>query len=536
MHKHLSLYILIITIGFTLINCANRGTPSGGAVDKLPPEITKSFPENYSTNFSGNEIKIYFDEFIKIKNLQKNLIISPPMDPEPEIRPLGSASKYITIKIHDTLKKNTTYAFNFGESIVDNNEENPYPYYRYVFSTGDYIDSLNVSGSISDALRRETDEFVNIMLYEIDSTFNDSIIYNKRPNYITNTLDSTTTFNIENVKAGQYMMIALKEESPNYTFQQKLDKIAFLKEVITLPTENTYELKLFKEAIDFKATRPKLISGQKIAFGYEGSHEDMKIKLLSERPSGFTSIITKDPKTDSLYYWYKPKLETDSLVFTVSNMNYLDTLVVKIKDQEKDSLFINAIQSGTISFNDDYEIEANTPLVKFDKSKVSIFDKDSANVDYNVSFNDLTNRYKFSFNKTEKNNYRIKILPEAFTDFFGHVNDTLNYTLKTKELSDYGNLRINLQNAIYPVIVQLINQKDDVIYEEYASEAGPIDFKNLNPNTYYIRVVFDTNENGQYDSGNYLKKRQPERVSYYPDILEVRASFDQIIDFTLLKE
>lgn len=536
MYKRLSFYILIFVIGFTLINCANRGRPSGGEKDKTPPEITKSSPENYSTNFSGNEIKIHFNEYIKIKNLQKNLIISPPMDPEPEITPLGSASKYITIKIHDTLQSNTTYAFNFGESIVDNNEENPYPYYRYVFSTGNYIDSLNVGGSISDALNRKTDEFVNIMLYEVDSTFNDSTIYNKKPNYITNTLDSTTTFNIENVKAGQYMMIALKEESPNYTFQQKTDKIAFLEELITLPTENTYELKLFKEAINFKASRPKLISGQKIAFGYEGSHEEMKIKLLSETPNGFASIITKDPKTDSLYYWYTPKLEVDSLLFTVSNTNYLDTLIVKIKDQEKDSLLLKAIQSGSISFNDDYEIEANIPLVQFDKNKVSFIDKDSVDVDYDVTFNTLTNRYTFSFDKTEKNNYRIKMLPETFTDFFGNVNDTLNYSIKTKEFLDYGNLRINLQNAIYPVIVQLIDQKDDVIYGQYVSESGPIDFKNLTPNTYYIRILFDANKNGEYDSGNYLKKIQPERVSYYPDILEIRASFDQIIDFTLLKE
>lgn len=536
MHKRLSFYILVVILGFTLFNCANRGRPSGGEKDKTPPVITKSSPENYSTNFDSKEIKIYFDEYIKIKNLQKNLIISPPMDPEPEITPLGSASKYITIKIHDTLELNTTYAFNFGESIVDNNEENPYPYYRYVFSTGEYIDSLNVSGSISNALSRKTDEFVNIMLYEIDSTFNDSTIYKSKPNYITNTLDSTTTFNIENVKAGQYKMFALKEENPNYTFEQKTDKIAFIEEVITLPTDKTYDLKLFKESLDFEAMRPKLISGQKIAFGYQGSHEDMKIKLLSETPEGFNSIITKDPKADSLYYWYNTKIEVDSLIFTVSNANYLDTLIVKIKDQQKDSLLLKSLQSGTLSFNDNYQIEANTPLVKFDKSKVSFIDKDSTKIDYDVSLDTLTNRYTFSFDKTEKNNYSINMLPETFTDFFGNVNDTLSYSIRTKEFSDYGNLRINLQNAVFPVIVQLIDQKDDVIYEKYATKAGPIDFTNLAPNTYYFRVIFDTNKNSKYDSGNYLKKRQPERVSYYPDKLEIRASFDQIIDFTLLKE
>ena len=140
---------LVILISITLvISCANRGNPSGGPKDEVAPLIIRSSPENLTTNFKGKEIKIYFNEYVKIKNLQKQLIISPPMDTEPTVTPMGSASKYITITINDTLDDNTTYAFNFGQSIVDNNEENPYDYYRYVFSTGDYIDSLSVKGQI----------------------------------------------------------------------------------------------------------------------------------------------------------------------------------------------------------------------------------------------------------------------------------------------------------------------------------------------------------------------------------------------------
>ena len=168
-----SLLLLLICLLFS--QCANRGTPSGGDKDIAPPIITQSIPENYSTNFNATEIKIFFDEYIKIKDLRKQLIVSPPMDPEAQITPLGSASKYITIQIFDTLQPNTTYAFNFGESIVDNNESNPYPYFRYVFSTGTYIDSLKINGVIEDALNDKPDNFVSVMLYEMDSTFSDSI-------------------------------------------------------------------------------------------------------------------------------------------------------------------------------------------------------------------------------------------------------------------------------------------------------------------------------------------------------------------------
>ncbi len=259
--------------------------------------LQKTTPENYSTNFNAKEIKIYFDEYIKIQNLQKNLIVSPPMEPGPEITPLGTASKYITIKIHDTLSPNTTYAFNFGESIIDNNESNPYPFYRYVFSTGSFIDSLSVNGTITDALKRNAEEFVTVMLYEVDSTFTDSVIYKRKPNYVTNTLDSTTTFKINNLKAGNYLMVALKDENSNYSFEQKTDKIGFLKDFISIPSDSSYNIELFREDIDFKITRPFLASGQKIAFGYEGSHEQMRLKLLSSKPTLFESAITKEKKS-----------------------------------------------------------------------------------------------------------------------------------------------------------------------------------------------------------------------------------------------
>ncbi|MEO8516841.1 MAG: Ig-like domain-containing protein, partial [Flavobacterium sp.] len=187
---------------FIIVSCAKRGTITGGDKDITPPKITSSNPKNFSTNFSAKTIKINFNEYIKIKDLQKNLIISPPMETPATILPQGGASKYLTIKINDTLKANTTYSFNFGESIVDNNEGNVLPQLKYVFSTGALIDSLTVEGIIKDSYEKETDSFVNVMLYEVDEKYNDSIIYKQTPRYITNTLDSLKTFKIENVKAG----------------------------------------------------------------------------------------------------------------------------------------------------------------------------------------------------------------------------------------------------------------------------------------------------------------------------------------------
>ena len=535
MPKTLSNLIFIAFLSLVFINCANKGRPEGGPKDMMPPTIIKSSPKNYTTNFTGNEIEIVFDEYIKIKDIKKQLIISPPMDWTPDITPLGSASKTIKIKINDTLQPNTTYAFNFGNSITDNNEGNPFSYYRYVLSTGDYIDSLSVKGQIIDATKMAPETFVSVALYEVDSTFTDSIIYKKVPKYITNTLDSLTTFSIENIKAGKYMLMALKDGNSDNKFQQKTDQIAFHKDFIEVPTDSLYTLKLFSEDLDFNAVRPRLISGEKIAFGYEGDYKDMKIRLTSDVPEEFTHRITKDEKTDTLYYWYKPRLEVDSLLFKVTHPTFEKDFTARISEQQRDSLTIAAFPSGNIDYDEPFKISGSTPFTAFDATKISIIDKDSTKVDFTTKFDSITNTYAFNFDKTENNAYKVQVLPEAFTGFFENKNDTLNYSLQTKKQSE-SNLRIDLKNAVYPVIVQLTDKDGKVKIEQYVTEQKPVDFLNIDPGKYYLRVVFDTNGNEKYDTGNYLKKIQPERISYYEGQSDddIRQGWDYVWPFTLL--
>lgn len=541
MNKTLSNFIFIVFICAVFINCANRGNPDGGPKDISPPNIIKSVPENFSTNFEGKEIKIYFDEYIKITDIQKQLIISPPMNTQPEITPLGGASKVITIKIFDTLQPNTTYAFNFGNSITDNNEGNPYLYYRYVLSTGDYIDSLSVKGQIVDALKRKPETFVSVVLYEVDSTFNDSIIYKEFPKYVTNTLDSVTTFSIENIKAGKYMLLALKDNNGDNKFQQKSDQIAFYDTFIDVPTDTLYTLKLFNEDVDFNAVRPTLISGQKIAFGYEGDYKNIAIKLLTETPEGFEYKITKDEKTDTLYYWYKPKLEIDSLIFKVTHPSNFDKdFTLRTRDMKRDSLIIKTIPSGNIGYDEPFKIIGTVPFTSFDDSKLSIMDKDSTNINFKATFDTINNSYEFDFEKTEDNNYKIQLLPEAYTGFFDVKNDslakqdTLRLSVRTKKSSDFGYIRFTLNNVKYPIIMQLTDAKGEVKYEKYSTKPEQLDFFNIDSGKYFIRVIFDTNGNKKYDSGNYLKKTQPERVSHFEMDEEIRSDWGliQTLNFT----
>jgi len=371
------------------------------------------------------------------------------------------------------------------------------------------------------------------MLYEEDSTFTDSVIYKETPKYITNTLDSTTTFKLENLKAGKYLMVALKDENNSNKYEQKADRIAYRKEFVTIPTEEIYDLKLFKEEANFKVTRPKQVAGNKIAFGYEGNAEKLKIKLHEKRPTGYTKRITKDPKADTLYYWYMPKIEADSLLFSVKNKAYQDSMYINIREMKKDTLVIKPIQSGTVRVDEDFEIEGSIPFKSINKENITLLDKDSLNVDFTIKLDSLQNRYVFNFDKKEDDNYKMRLLPDALTDLFENTNDTLNYNLRTKKTSDYGNVRITLYNAVYPVIVQLTDKQGLVVAEKYSEKSEPIDLLRINPGTYDIRVIYDTNKNRKWDTGNYLKKIQPERISYADKPIEVRANWDVPTDFTL---
>ncbi len=516
-----------------MANCAKKGTPSGGSLDSIPPVIIKSFPENYSINFDETEIRVYFDEYIKLKDLQKNLIISPPMKYDPVITPL-STSKILKIKILDTLQENTTYSFNFGKSIVDNNEENEYDYFKYVFSTGNYIDSLTVSGKINDALLLSAENPVTVMLYEVNDAFNDSIIYSEKPIYITTTRDSSNTFEITNVKKGTYLLMALKERNNDYTFQPKTDKIGFVKEHISLPTDSSFTLTMFKEVLEYEPTRPSQQGKNHIVFGYEGEAPDLEIETISDLPEGFTSKIIKDIKKDTLHYWFKPEVTSDSLLFLAKNNGRIDTLEVRMKKLYADSLMITAYVSGTLIPSDTMKLASSTPLVAIDPEQISIMDKDSVMLPLTARIDTKYNLAEIIFDKTDEQRYKVRLLPGALTDFFEAKSDSLEYTVQTTAVSDYGTLGLTLLNLdAYPVIVQLVNDKFRIIDEKYIEEGAPIYFDYIKPGNYFIRIVFDENSNGKWDTGNFLKGLQPEKVIFYPAKLEIRANWSLNETFTL---
>ena len=199
-----------------------------------------------------------------------------------------------------------------------------------------------------------------------------------------------------------------------------------------------------------------------------------------------------------------------------------------------DSLKLTTSISGKLNFEDTFSVLSNTPIVALDTSNISLNISDSIPATYTYELDTLKNKIDFDFELEPNQKYSFSFLPGAITDFFGVQNDTLDFNLSTGSFADYGNLRMVLGGAVtFPVIVQLTNEKGEVQREIFASESQIFEFNNLNPGNYIARVVLDGNGNGKMDTGNYLEKRQPERVSYYPGVIEIRANWEKEETFIL---
>ncbi len=536
LNKMNNMRVFILILAMTVLSfysCAKTGRPSGGPEDKDPPKAEKYSPPNETINFSSQEIKISFNEYIKLKDINTQLIVSPPLKNPPIVTPVGTPSKYIKIKILDTLKENTTYTFNFGQSIVDNTEENILNNFKYVFSTGDVIDSLSVSGTIKDAFNEETETNVSILLYEINEQFNDSVIYKNKPLYVANTLD-TIAWEVTNMKAGKYLLLALNDVSKNYIFDPKQDQIGFISKEIQVPSDETYELVLFEEVLPYELKRPSVASKAHIVFGYEGIGDSINITPYGDYPDlKSESIFEKDK--DTLNYWFKG-VEKDSIQFLVQNKSQKDTVTVRLRSKVVDSLSFKNSTKGVLLLRDQYKLISNLPLVSIDTANINFFDKDSINVPYSAKIDASLQEIIFDFDKKNNNKYTIEILPEGIKDFLGHTNDTLSIRFNTKEPADYGSVYFILQNVkSYPILVELLDRTGEVVESIYAKKEQEFAFINLTPAKYKMRVIYDTNENGVWDTGNYLLKIQPETVIYYPKEIEVRANWDPTETF-ILKE
>ena len=523
--------LIYTVLSIVIINgCAKRGSPSGGPVDSIAPVLINASPKLNSINFDSEEIKLTFDEFVKLDKVEDQLIISPPLEKTSyEVKPLSGVTKKVFLKFLDSLESETTYTINFGNSIKDNNEGNPLTFFNYTFSTGETIDSLYVKGNISDAYDFETDNYISLHLYRIDSIFKDSVIFNDRPTYIANSLDSTS-YQFQNIKEGKYLIIALKDVDNNYFFDPFYDKIGFIDSLITLPRDSIIDFRLFKEETALIWDKPHFINSEKIGFGYYGKLDLKNIEIESSIPDSVQYTFTKEFEKDTLNFWLS-RNSFDSLNFNLTEKDTIKLVTIKFdraRDTLIDSLSISPKTTNVIHLKETFKLSSNIPLKNIKDSLITIRDIDSLVVPFTTSINDNLDEIDIKFEVSPSDNYRIFILPKSIRDVRGVVNDTLEYSVVSQSIEDYGNVYLDIiRNNESKFILHMINSNGDIIREfNNVSENSTYNFEYIRPGKYTFRLIEDSNNNNIWDTGNYLRKVHPEPVYYFSNEIEVRANWD----------
>jgi hypothetical protein len=584
-------FFAVFTV-FFVYGCANIGSITGGDKDITPPKIVESKPANRAINFSGKRITISFDEFIQLKDISKNFVISPPMKKAPVIVP---KPKDIIVNFEDDLLPNTTYTLYFGNSVVDNNEGNPFRNFNFVFSTGSYIDSLSFLGRISNAFdRTPLKDGMFVMLYPIN---HDTIPRKTLPAFITKSNDKGW-FKFDNIYADTFLIFGLKDANMNYLFDQPNEIIAFSDTMVVIDSSN-FEVPdtaitkkiVLKDSIppdsidEYAGRTPKveLFAFTEEHFRKQNLNDYKRPKnnrfiLIFERPipddSLFIDLIDVKANNkwyikenlllnDTLEYWITDTsiIKTDSLKFrigyyTVDSMNALylayDTISMNFKrppgaknkkTQQKTVFpkvsFQSAVSSNsTLDLNGKFYIDTDQPIKSINLKKILIYKmEDSLKIPVKFTLQKdsvYLRRYYLNFPIESDYSYITILDTASFNSIYGINNDSTGYSFKTQRDDYYGTIKLTLKNIRCPILVQLITLKGEVLNQQRVRKDGLVNFDYLAPGKYGIKVIYDKNDNGQWDTGNWGRKLLPERVYFYSkEIISVRSNWEMEIIWEL---
>lgn len=553
---------------FLLVRCAQIVVPSGGPKDMKPPIVEKYIPDSAATNFNAKNITIAFDEYIQLTDVQKEMTISPPMRVQPEAKVKG---KLLLIELKDTLKKNTTYVINFGSSIRDFTESNAKTDFRYIFSTGSIIDTLKMTGTVKNAYDQKTDKGVLVMLYEL---FDDSVPYKIVPSYFAKT-NADGNYKISNIRPGKYKAFALKDANGNYRYDVPTESIGFSDTLIKISKNIKLDFHIFQEEPKQQRMLRSFTGGYgRMMLLYAKPVTEISYKPLNSGTKTETFLTEFNNNRDSIRIWF-PVFSKDTLHFKViADETTIDTIRIGTGQFQKESsgrgepfklmAASNVKKDKPFDLNKGLEVYFNHPIktyhpdrftfkynniawphnaldIKMDScvlyqhsSKIFIvgvpsYSRDSiGNTLPDSSGNGIYTVHPFS---PDTGNYSLFIPPGTFTDIFGLTSDTIKLDFKTQEEKFYGTLKLTLKMKYrIAYVLELVNEKG-VVFNYARSERGIFSYLYLPPGAYKLRIVYDRNGDYKWTTGNYLEKRKPETIIYYPAAVTIRSNWDMELDW-----
>ena len=509
---------------FMLGSCAQVVAPTGGSKDETPPKVLRTYPSNKTTHFSAPKIVIQFDEFITLNSPGEQVIISPPLEVKPEFS-LDHKKLVIDLK-NQPLKNNVTYTINFGNAIGDLHENNILQNFTYVFGTGAALDSMKVVGLCLDAINNEPVKKQLVGLYRLNG-FNDSVLYKEKPIYFTR-CKPDGTFEINNIPDSVYKVVSFNDENNNLKYNQN-EVIGFLNNDIkssdtinrnitlyTYKPDPFFPAKLLDTFSSFPG-RFNLVTYKSLPVLFKGTPDISSLYIWKDRFKNHIDSVVLFTKTQ------------DTLLSGVYNMgDSVAPFTIKTRRGFKPAPFYANCKKN-VELNDSITVTFNFPTISYDTSRIKIYED---TIQLNPSYLGISKdgrAFNMAYSWQEAKRYVVDMKDSAFKDIYGRLskgNTKFNWTAKS--LKDYSSLKLFIQNPFKDqFILQLVDESETKIYKERILNSGAtIYFDYLQAGTFKVKFILDANKNGVWDTGDYLIKKQPERVYYYSEPIVLRAFWD----------
>ena len=586
----LSLLCFLTCLGALLFSpsCANTSTPpSGGRKDTIPPILVRTIPSCNAVNFSAKHIELKFNEFPKINDAINQIYLSPPQAKRPVAVVRG---KSVVVTFAAPLDTNTTYSLHFGQSIVDNNEGNPFGDYTFSFSTGKHIDSLLCSGYVVDARTLLPVDNISILLH---TEVADTTLYKTLPRALAKT-DFWGYFSLLNLKGVPSHLFAVEDLNRNNKYEDNNERVAFSdslflpinvmnadslarridpKDTLTLlarPVERV--LYLFKEATKRQVLREKVRPQSRLLL-FTFSAPDAQINSLQINGVDTLLLIREHTlKGDTIRYWLQGEHLPDTLKGVVNYMktdslNQLSTfeekfslsIVAPKKQEESNTRRARTVVPDTartdvlkIDLTANPELVEQTGILFSFSAYPAVLNIDSLILRYTTARNEET-KIPYTFVKDSLNGCLYKLIPEkwvpnvsyevraprsTFKDVYGFESDSLSYKFTLPEAGKSGSVSFTLQGGQGMYMVELLDKtREKVVRAAHLSAGGKGKFPYLSDGIYVIRITEDRNGNGVWDTGSLDRRIQPERVRFYKlangiDLIEIsnKLELEQTID------
>ncbi|WP_306552001.1 Ig-like domain-containing domain [Daejeonella sp.] len=518
---------LVFLYSLFLISCASVQSPTGGPRDTIQPIIVKEIPKNLTRNFTGSEIEIEFDEFVKLSNEFTEISVSPAMDIPPVYK---SKKEILKISFEEALQKNTTYTINFGKAIADVNESNILKNYSYVFSTGDQIDSLSISGKVINSLTKQKLKDVTVFILPISQ---DSLFGKKKASFFTTT-DTSGSFKLSNLREDKYRIYALSEQGGDRIYNGNSEEIGFLNQAINLNKDTSnIELKVFKEVPKlFSVTDRKIENDGRITLIFNKAILNPSLTILEPNELNASKTVEFSNTRDTALIWL-PELTFDSIKVAVSSKEIsLDTVVLRRNKRDTYTPLVSIIDNivGTkIRPGSELAIKFSSPIKLFDNKLISILEDSVAIKGYELVKNEKSPKiYNIKYPWKLKKQYILRLESGAFTDILGTKTKVYARKFDLDSEDNYGSIsiKITVPDTSKNYIIQWLSDGDKALRQDRISKNIVLNYTRYPTAKYKIRVIYDENNNGEWDTGNIILKRQPENTWTFEKTISLRPNWD----------